>query len=312
MKKLIESFDEYFSREIKLNEKSTLNTLGITNDTIRKLYSSGIIISNEIETAALGNKTKVKNMMQMTNHGLIAIKASDDLIVIKNENPWSTKRYYTVYSIKGTNVATKYSVSISNALDFLTSDYTKNMYEIVNDHDPSRAAKDLGRGDANPEDINDEHTYILDYMGDEYNKIIASTIESLKAAAVQMIIPALESYRTSTVLNRNGKDVYNIKYSKGVASVEDVLYSIANCNYLLDVMNGIIKDTLKINIHKEAVIPAQYVFNNLVLRKYKNYSDFDDFFGFDSGLTAMEKKNITRTEVSKFLNSLSWEDLMEK
>lgn len=318
MKRIIESFEDFISSNV-LNEKSSLSNIGLDNSLINLLYKEKLVFSNVVEPVSLSSKVKAKNALTSTNNTVLAVKSSDDVILIRKTTGWSRKSLFDVFMVKAGKVKKEWGVSMSNALDFLTGDYSGDMYELENDEDPSFDAKLLGRGETSLADDyeDDKGTWLFNYMGEEYSGIIKAALNKIKADAINVIVPALDSHREYLGHTRNAYAPGNIKTKRGMVDVEQAAHAVGMCNYYIDALNGVFKDKATVNISGQYrgdvdVNDAQFVFVSLVKRKFDNYLDYDTFLDVNNKLTSFEKKKIVRNEVSKFLGTLTWEDFLEK
>jgi hypothetical protein len=130
-----------------LNESTTLNTLGLSQNTIKKL-SGGLVKSHNISyTPFPGSKTDIKNEL-VKGSSIIAKRDADNLVIV-NDLGGRSKPQYQVIIIKNADIELNQQYSMTQALGFITKEY--NQYFIFDKYentDPSKEKKSLGRGTA--------------------------------------------------------------------------------------------------------------------------------------------------------------------
>ena len=224
--KNLQSFDQ-FVNESKLNEATSLNTIGISQKAIKKL-SGGKISSHKIEyTPFSGTKTEVKNEMVKGN-SIIAKKDADNFVIIAKDNAWSRNPQFRVSVITNSNVEYDERVSLTKALGFVTKGY-KEYYTFDNTDnvDPSKDKKELGRGSNKANDyyfISDlaKEKYVQSYIVKileeqlkELRSLVSTWINTYDGNKFTVNTPIGPTNWESTSIYRIGEIVKLIKAIKG-------------------------------------------------------------------------------------------------
>jgi superfamily II DNA helicase RecQ len=114
-----------------LNESTTLNTLGLSQNTIKKL-SGGLVKSHNISyTPFPGSKTDIKNEL-VKGSSIIAKRDADNLVIV-NDLGGRSKPQYQVIIIKNADIELNQQYSMTQALGFITKEY--NQYFIFDNYE---------------------------------------------------------------------------------------------------------------------------------------------------------------------------------
>lgn len=224
--KNLKSFNQFVTES--LNESTSLNTIGISQQAIKNL-SGGKISSHKLEyTPFSGTKKDVKNEMEKGN-SIIAKKDADNFIIVAKDRQWSPKPFYRVTIITNSSVEYDKRVPMTKALGFLTKDYREYYtFDNTDNVDPSKDKKELGRGSNETPD----YYFISDLAKEKY-------VQSYLVKILEEQLKELRSMVSSWIKQYDGTNKFAVNTPIGPTNWDTTtVYRIVEIAELIKAIKG--------------------------------------------------------------------------